>query len=321
MSKKINDEIIKAYNNTVTREIMKIEKKNIDKNLLHSYHDFNYGEKLQMRFNDILFKDVKLDATSSRLFLLLLEKFTQQVKKNETDLNVLEKDGTIVISINEYMETFNMKDGKSAKKQIKSIIDTFSKMQISYKELKLSTKCRNRQGKEYYKNNIDNCYGFINVFDKCFTDVFRNKTHIVCTFSSTIAKCLSLSNIMFLPKDIYKLDLNKYRLSQKIITELYFLISQHNSHDKINLYNFAKNMYSFSDDRGNIDFRIKQIIVMPLVKNLDYLLSIGMINKYSFVKKEKGKYVKVDLVSMREVTLEDLKNIYLHFKINDLKNN
>ena len=319
MSKKINDEIIKAYNNTVTREIMKIEKKNIDKNSLNSYHDFNYGEKLQMRFNDILFKDVKLDATSSRLFLLLLEKFTQQVKNNETDLNVLEKDGTIVISINEYMETFNMKDGKSAKKQIKSIIDTFSKMQISYRELKLSTKCRNRQGKEYYKNNIDNCYGFINVFDKCFTDVFRNKTHIVCTFSSTIAKCLSLSNIMFLPKGIYTLDLKKYRLSQKIITELYFLISQHNSHDKINLYNFAKNMYSFSDSKGNIDYHIRQSIVMPLVKNLDYLVNVGMINKYGFVKKEKGKYVKVDLVYMREVTLEDLKNIYLHFRINDLK--
>ena len=319
MSKKINDEIIKAYNNTVTREIMKIEKKNIDKNSLNSYHDFNYGEKLQMRFNDILFKDVKLDATSSRLFLLLLEKFTQQVKKNETDLNVLEKDGTIVISINEYMETFNMKDGKSAKKQIKSIIDTFSKMQISYKELKLSTKCRNRQGKEYYKNNIDNCYGFINVFDKCFTDVFRNKTHIVCTFSSTIAKCLSLSNIMFLPKDIYTLDLKKYRLSQKIITELYFLISQHNSHDKINLYNFTKNMYSFSDSKGNIDYHIRQSIVMPLVKNLDYLVNVGMINKYGFVKKEKGKYVKVDLISMKEVTLEDLKNIYLRFRVNDLK--
>lgn len=319
MSKKINDEIIKAYNNTVTREIMKIEKKNIDKNSLNSYHDFNYGEKLQMRFNDILFKDIKLDATSSRLFLLLLEKFTQQVKKNETDLNVLEKDGTIIISINEYMETFNMKDRKSAKKQIKSIIDTFSKMQISYKELKLSTKCRNKQGKEYYKNNIDNCYGFINVFDKCFTDVFKNKTHIVCTFSNTIAKCLSLSNIMFLPKNIYKLDLNKYILSQKIITELYYLISQHNSHDKINLYNFVKNMYSFSDDNGNIDRHIKQRIITPLIKNIDYLVSVGMINKYSFVKKEKSKYVKINLLSTKEITLEDLKNIYFKFDVDDVK--
>lgn len=305
---------IKAYNNTVTRDLLKIEKKNIDKETLKSYHDFEYGENTIVKFDDsMIFKNIKLDAVSSRFLLLILEKFTSQIKKNETDLNVLREDGAVTITLNEYMNEFNLKDRKSAKKQIKSILNTFANMRVTFKDLIVYEEKKDRNKRTYYKKSNTTLSGFVNIFDSVIINNTNNHFCITVNFGTSILKKLPSSNILHLPREIYSLDVKRYSLSQKLLLEMYYLQSQHTKHDTINMYDLINKLYSFTNASGIKDAHFKRDVIDIIVKNMKYLKDTKTISDYCFTQKKSNKHFDFDINSV--TSYKDLDNVYLNFAI------
>lgn len=305
---------IKTYNNTVTRDLLKIEKKNIDKETLKSYHDFTYGENTIVKFDDsMIFKNIKLDAVSSRFLLLILEKFTSQIKKNETDLNVLREDGAVTITLDEYMNEFNLKDRKAAKKQIKSILNTFASMKITFKDLVVYEEKKDRNRKTYYKKSSTTLTGFVNIFDSVIINNSNNQFSITVNFGTEILKKLPSSNILHLPREIYSLDVKKFSLSQKLLLEMYYLQSQHTKHNTINMYDLINKLYSFTNASGIKDSHFKRDVIDVIIKNMKYLKDTNAISNYYFTQKKSNKHFDFDINSV--VSYKSLNNVYLNFVI------
>lgn len=299
---------IKVFNNTVSKRLLSVEKKNFDKNTLQSYHNLE-TEKIMLKFTDIIFNSIKLDNTTHRLLLLIIERFTQQVKHHEDDLNILCKKGKVKIDIIDYMKMFDIKDTKdnrkTSKRQFKSLVNTLMNLKIIFKDVKIQVPTRKKNGERIHKNNIIQRKTFLHVFQKCELVEKATKTTAEFLFSNDLMLSLTHSNIIELPKQIYTLNIQKYKLAFKLLYQLHFLQNQHTKHDCINLKVLIDNLENWIDEDRNYTFMyIKQQVIEPLTKNLDYLKENDLLIDYHFRNLEQLK------------RFDDIENVYLEFTLN-----